>query len=64
MGPAAVAELGDLHVAQATRGYTPREIAITRQLGARRAFPWPQWPRPLPPNGTCSARPKARLARW
>ncbi len=52
-GNVPVPELCDLHIAQATRGYTPMEISHYKANwvnGDR--FPYPQWPRVLPPNGT------------
>ncbi len=46
-------ELRELRVAQATRGYTPSEISHYKASWVNSAhFPEPQWPRPLPPNGT------------
>ncbi len=52
-GTAAVPQLGEIHIAQATRGYTPMEISHYKAtwVGGDR-FPYPQWPRVLPPNGT------------
>lgn len=46
-------ELRQLRVAQATRGYTPSEISHYKASWVNSEhFPEPQWPRPLPPNGT------------
>jgi hypothetical protein len=46
-------ELRELRVAQATRGYTPGEISHYKASWVNSEhFPEPQWPRPLPPNGT------------
>ncbi|NLF71542.1 MAG: glycoside hydrolase family 5 protein [Candidatus Anammoximicrobium sp.] len=46
-------ELRELRVAQATRGYTPAEISHYKASWVNSShFPEPQWPRPLPPNGT------------
>jgi aryl-phospho-beta-D-glucosidase BglC (GH1 family) len=46
-------ELRELRVAQATRGYTPSEISHYKASWVNSShFPEPQWPRPLPPNGT------------
>ncbi len=46
-------ELRELRVAQATRGYTPGEISHYKASWVNSThFPEPQWPRPLPPNGT------------
>ena len=51
-GTVPVPELRELHIAQATRGYAPAEIS---HYGATwinsTSFPYPQWPRLLPPNG-------------
>ncbi len=52
-GTVPVLELRELHVAQATRGYTPMEITHYKASWVNSAsFPDPQWPRLLPPNGT------------
>jgi hypothetical protein len=52
-GSVPVLELRELHVAQATRGYTPMEISHYKATWIRsESFPDPQWPRLLPPNGT------------
>jgi hypothetical protein len=52
-GTVPVPELRDLHIAQATRGYTPGELTHYKATWVNSAhFPDPQWPRPLPPNGT------------
>jgi hypothetical protein len=52
-GSAPVLELRELHVAQATRGYTPMEISHYQANWVDSGnFPYPQWPRTLPPNGT------------
>jgi aryl-phospho-beta-D-glucosidase BglC (GH1 family) len=52
-GNVPVPELCKLRVAQAARGYTPMEIS---HYGANWVnggnYPYPQWPRLLPPNGT------------
>ena len=48
-----VPELRELRIAQATRGYTPMEIShYQASWVSGERFPYPQWPRPLPPNGT------------
>jgi aryl-phospho-beta-D-glucosidase BglC (GH1 family) len=48
-----VPELRTLHIAQATRGYTPMEISHYKASWVHgEHFPFPQWPRPLAPNGT------------
>ena len=52
-GQVPVPQLREVRVAQATRGYTPMEISHYKASwvnGDR--FPYPQWPRLLPPNGT------------
>jgi hypothetical protein len=52
-GRTPVLDLRELHVAQATRGYTPMEITHYKASWVNSAsFPDPQWPRLLPPNGT------------
>jgi hypothetical protein len=52
-GTVPVLELRELHIAQATRGYTPMEISHYKASWVNSAsFPDPQWPRLLPPNGT------------
>ena len=52
-GTVPVPELAELHIAQATRGYTPMEISHYKANWVNSAsFPEPQWPRLLPPNGT------------
>ena len=51
-GNVPVPELRDLHIAQATRGYTPMEISHYKASWVNgESFPFPQWPRVLPPNG-------------
>jgi len=51
-GNVPVPELRDLHIAQATRGYTPMEISHYQASWVHgERFPFPQWPRVLPPNG-------------
>ena len=51
-GNVPVPELRDLHMAQATRGYTPMEISHYKASWVNgENFPFPQWPRVLPPNG-------------
>ena len=48
-----VLELADLHIAQATRGYSPMEISHYKASWVRgEHFPPPMWPKPLAPNGT------------
>jgi endoglucanase len=48
-----VPELCRLRIAQATRGYEPMEISHYQANWVRsERFPYPQWPRQLPPNGT------------
>jgi hypothetical protein len=48
-----IPELADLHIAQATRGYSPMEISHYRASWVNSAdFPTPQWPRPIAPTGT------------
>ena len=59
-GTVPVLELRELHIAQATRGYTPMEISHYKASWVRRAFPDPQWPRLLPPNGTLLSPQKRR----
>jgi hypothetical protein len=52
-GTVSVPELAALHIAQATRGYTPMEISHYKATWVNSAsFAEPQWPRLLPPNGT------------
>ena len=52
-GSVPVLGLRELHIAQATRGYTPMEISHYKATWVRsESFPDPQWPRLLPPNGT------------
>jgi hypothetical protein len=52
-GQSPVLQLRALHIAQATRGYTPGEISHYKASWVHSAnFPEPQWPRPLPPSGT------------
>ncbi|MGO9112063.1 MAG: glycoside hydrolase family 5 protein [Thermoguttaceae bacterium] len=52
-GNVPVPELRDLRIAEATRGYTPMEIShyMASWVDSDR-YPYPQWPRTLPPNGT------------
>jgi aryl-phospho-beta-D-glucosidase BglC (GH1 family) len=51
-GNVPVLELRELHVAQATRGYTPMEISHYKASWVNGGnFPPPQWPRVIPPNG-------------
>jgi hypothetical protein len=46
-------ELGELHIAQATRGYTPGELTHYKASWVHgEHFPPPQWPRAVGPNGT------------
>jgi endoglucanase len=48
-----VPELAPLRVAQAGRGYTPMELSHYQASWVHgERFPRPQWPRPVPPNGT------------
>ncbi|MGA2064036.1 MAG: cellulase family glycosylhydrolase [Thermoguttaceae bacterium] len=48
-----VPELRGLRIAQATRGYEPMEISHYQANWVRgERFPYPEWPRRLPPNGT------------
>ena len=52
-GNVPVPQLREIRIAEATRGYTPMEISHYKASwvnGDR--FPYPQWPRTLPPNGT------------
>ena len=52
-GTVPVLELRELRIAQATRGYTPFEITHYKASWVNGGhFPYPQWPRLLPPNGT------------
>ena len=52
-GTVPVLELRELRIAQATRGYAPFEITHYKASWVNSGhFPYPQWPRPLPPNGT------------
>jgi hypothetical protein len=52
-GTIAVPELAELHIAQATRGYTPSELSHYKASWVHSEnFPVPQWPRILPVNGT------------
>ncbi len=52
-GTVPVPELRQFHIAQATRGYAPMEISHYGASWVDIAnFPYPQWPRLLPPNGT------------
>ena len=63
-GGVPVPELRDLHVAQATRGYTPMEISHYKASWVNgEKFPFPQWPRVLPPNGVLlgPAKPEGRI---
>ena len=59
-GTVPVPELREIRIAQATRGYTPMEISHYKAswVGGEN-FPYPQWPRPLPPNGTLLSPKKA-----
>jgi hypothetical protein len=59
-GTVPVPELREIRVAQATRGYTPMEISHYQAhwVGGEN-FPYPQWPRLLPPNGTLLGPKKA-----
>ena len=46
-------QLRALRIAQMTRGYSPFELTHYKASWANgERFPVPQWPRPLPPNGT------------
>lgn len=46
-------ELAELRIAQATRGYSPGEISHYKASWVNgEHFPFPQWPRPIAPNGT------------
>jgi len=46
-------ELSDLHIAQATRGYTPGVLTHYKASWVHgEHFPYPHWPQPQPPNGT------------
>ncbi len=59
-GTVPVPQLHAIHIAEATRGYTPMEISHYKASwvnGDR--FPDPQWPRTLPPNGTLLGPQKA-----
>lgn len=48
-----VMELRDLHIAQATRGYTPGELTHYKASWVKgENFPMPAWPRVMGPNGT------------
>ncbi len=59
-GRLAVPELAPLHVAEATRGYTPMELSHYQAAWVHgERFPRPQWPRPVPPNGTLLSPAKA-----
>lgn len=52
-GTVPMLELRDLRIAQATRGYAPAEISHYKASWVQgERFPYPQWPRLLPPNGT------------
>jgi hypothetical protein len=52
-GNAAVPELAELRIAQATRGYTPMEISHYKASWVHgEQFPPPEWPRVTAPNGT------------
>ena len=52
-GQVPLLQLRELRIAQATRGYTPSEISHYKASWVNSEhFPEPQWPRPLPPNGT------------
>lgn len=52
-GQIPIPELRDLHIAQATRGYTPGELTHYKASWVHgEHFRLPQWPRLLPPNGT------------
>jgi endoglucanase len=51
-GNTPVPALHDLHVAQATRGYSPTELTHYKASWVNSAnFPFPKWPRPLPRDG-------------
>jgi aryl-phospho-beta-D-glucosidase BglC (GH1 family) len=51
-GNSPVPELRDLHIAQATRGYTPMEISHYKASWVSGGqFPYPHWPRVIAPNG-------------
>ena len=59
-GTVPVPELRELRIAQATRGYTPMEISHYKASWVDgENFPYPQWPRLLPPNGTLLSPKKA-----
>jgi aryl-phospho-beta-D-glucosidase BglC (GH1 family) len=48
-----ILELSDLHIAQATRGYTPMEISHYKANWVNSEnYPYPQWPQLIPPNGS------------
>lgn len=52
-GQIPVLELRALHIAQATRGYSPGELTHYKASWVNSAgFPVPQWPRMMGPNGT------------
>jgi hypothetical protein len=57
-------ELRDLHIAQATRGYTPMEVTHYKASWVNsESFPDPQWPRLLPPKGTLLSPSRPELSR-
>jgi hypothetical protein len=52
-GQIPILELRELHIAQATRGYTPGELTHYKASWVRgENFPLPRWPRLVGPNGT------------
>ncbi len=63
-GTVPVLDLRELHIAQATRGYTPMEISHYKASWVNSAsFPDPQWPRLLPSNGTLLSPDRPELSR-
>ena len=63
-GTVPVLGLRDLHVAQATRGYTPMEITHYKASWVHgESYPEPQWPRLLSPNGTLLSPNRPDLSR-